>query len=186
MGMLQYAERQLPYNPFSWCSGDIDALPFANSCFDLVFSSLAIQWCESLSSALREVKRVLVPGGHFVFSTLVAGSLMEISQAWRQVDCYNHVNQYDTFETQLQQVAASGFESDLFKQQTKVLYYPDVSFLLKELRALGVNTVTKSASLGLMTRSRLLAFRDAYENLRSPNGLPLTYQVVYGALRKSN
>lgn len=186
MGMLQHARRHLPYNPFSWCSGNIDALPFADSCFDLVFSSLAIQWCESLSSALREVQRVLTPGGHFVFSTLAAGSLMELSQAWRHVDNYNHVNQYDPFDTQLQQVIASGFKSDIFKQQTTVLHYSDASFLLKELRALGVNTVTKNASLGLMTRSRLLAFRDAYENLRSPNGLPLTYQVVYGALRKSN
>ena len=186
MGMLQHAKRHLPDNPFSWCSGDIEALPFTNDCFDLVFSSLAIQWCESLSSVLKEVQRTLKPGGHFVFSTLARDSLTELSQAWCQVDGYSHVNQYDTFDAQLQQVAASDFEPGFLKQQAEVLHYPDTSLLLKELRALGVNTVTEGACSGLMTRRRLLAFRDAYENLRRPSGLPLTYQVVYGALRKPN
>ncbi|OQX33341.1 MAG: malonyl-[acyl-carrier protein] O-methyltransferase BioC [Oceanospirillales bacterium LUC14_002_19_P2] len=184
MGMLQHAQRQLSAPAFSWCAGDIEALPFASDCFDLVFSSLAIQWCESLTSVLQEVQRILKPGGYFVFSSLASGSLMELAQAWRKVDGYSHINHYETLDVRTQQVAASGFESGSLKQQAEVLHYPDVNVLLKELRALGVNTVTEGARQGLMTRRRLLLFRDAYETLRVPAGLPLTYQVVYGVLRK--
>jgi len=46
---------------------DIEKLPFADETFDLVFSSLSMQWCNDLNAALLEAKLVLKPGGLFVF-----------------------------------------------------------------------------------------------------------------------
>ena len=184
MGMLQHAQHRLSEFALSWCAGDIEALPFASDCFDLVFSNLAIQWCTSLISVLQEVQRILKPGGYFVFSSLASGSLAELACAWRKVDGYSHINHYETVDVQMRQITASAFESCSLTQQAEVLHYPDVNVLLRELRALGVNTVMEGGRQGLMTRRRLLAFRDAYETLRMSAGLPLTYQVVYGVLRK--
>jgi len=36
----------------------------------------------------------------------------------------------------------------------------------------------------LTGRARMLALLNAYEQFRQPQGLPATYQVVYGVLRK--
>ena len=40
---------------------DIERLPFADNSFDLVFSSLSMQWCNDLNAALLEARRVLKP-----------------------------------------------------------------------------------------------------------------------------
>ena len=63
MGMLKEAKNR-HYEKVKWCSGDIEALPFANASIDLAFSNLAVQWCQ-LSDVLNEVARVLRPGGFF-------------------------------------------------------------------------------------------------------------------------
>jgi len=47
-------------------------LPFASGALDLVTSSIAYHWLSDASAALREIRRVLAPGGHFVLGTLVA------------------------------------------------------------------------------------------------------------------
>ncbi len=48
-------------------------LPLATATFDLAWSNLAVQWCGNLSTALRELYRVVRPGGVVAFTTLVQG-----------------------------------------------------------------------------------------------------------------
>lgn len=183
MGMLRHAQYQNNgHKNIHWCSGDIESLPFGQASFDLVCSSLAIQWC-SLNKVLAEVTRVLKPGGYFVFSTLAENSLYELDVAWRAIDEPMRVNQFDAFIHQSAIVDQSGMEVCLFSEIPETLYYPDVFSLLRELKSLGVNTVL-AGQQGLMTRSKFLRLQHAYETCRTEAGLPLTYQVIYGVLRK--
>ena len=183
MGMLKFAQHRSKHLPsLQWCSGDIEALPFRDGSFDLVFSSLAIQWCQ-LKTVLQEAYRVLTPGGQFVFSTLAGGSLVELDLAWQAVAETNRVNQFDSFESQSLSVKNSTFDALSFDQRAETLFYSDVVSLLKELKALGVNTVL-SGHQGLMTRNKLQGLQVAYEIRRAEQGLPLTYQVIYGVLQK--
>ena len=46
-----------------YLAGDIESLPLATATFDLAWSNLAVQWCGNLSTALRELYRVVRPGG---------------------------------------------------------------------------------------------------------------------------
>ena len=185
MGMLQFARQQsCDQTSLNWCSGDIEALPFKSDCFDLVFSSLAIQWCH-LEQVLQEVSRVLKPGGQFVFSTLANGSLRELDAAWMGVAQSNRVNQFDSVERQHRTVMEGALETLTFSHQAETLYYPNLISLLKELKALGVNTVL-AGHQGLMTRTRLQGLQQAYERYRVIDGLPLTYQVIYGVLQKTH
>ena len=67
--MLDHAAlRQGPDNRIEWHQADALALPFANATFDLVCCQFGAMFFPDRSSAYREAKRVLRPGGHFLFS----------------------------------------------------------------------------------------------------------------------
>lgn len=48
---------------------DAEALPFASGAFDLVTTNMVLEHLEQPARVLREVARVLAPGGKFVFVT---------------------------------------------------------------------------------------------------------------------
>lgn len=179
-GMLSFARQQ--YSGVKWCSGDIEALPFLDESFDIVFSSMAIQWC-SLQKVLEEACRVLQPGGWFIFSTLAAGTMQELRQAWAAVDGYSHVNGFESYRVQKNTLQQSAFRVHSFRQQTEIVYYPSVIQLLRDLKALGVNTVP-SRQQGLVSKGRITQMQKAYGQFRTEAGLPLSYQVLYGTLYK--
>ena len=67
--MLDYAAaRQAPDSRIKWRQADALALPFEHAAFDLVCCQFGAMFFPDRSSAYREAKRVLKPGGHFLFS----------------------------------------------------------------------------------------------------------------------
>src|SRR5690606_16978167 len=60
---------------------DIAALPFPDHCFDMVFSSLTLQWVASqqLEETLTALTRHLKPGGMLAVAIIGDGSLQELS-----------------------------------------------------------------------------------------------------------
>ncbi len=67
--MLDYAaSRQAPDDRLKWRQADAMALPFENAAFDLVCCQFGAMFFPDRSTAYREAKRVLKPGGHFLFN----------------------------------------------------------------------------------------------------------------------
>ena len=67
--MLDYAaSRQAPDSRIQWRQADALALPFANAAFDLVCCQFGAMFFPDRSAAYREAKRVLNPGGHYLFN----------------------------------------------------------------------------------------------------------------------
>lgn len=67
--MLDYAaSRQAPDSRIEWRQADAMALPFEDAAFDLVCCQFGAMFFPNRSSAYREAKRVLKPGGHFLFN----------------------------------------------------------------------------------------------------------------------
>jgi SAM-dependent methyltransferase len=60
-GMLAVAERLSP--TLQWKQGRADALPFADESFDVVASQFGLMFFPDPAKALREMMRVLIPGG---------------------------------------------------------------------------------------------------------------------------
>ena len=67
--MLDYAaSRQGADSRIQWRQADAMALPFADGAFDLVCCQFGAMFFPDRSSAYREARRVLRPGGHFLFN----------------------------------------------------------------------------------------------------------------------
>ncbi|WP_404926787.1 class I SAM-dependent methyltransferase [Mesorhizobium sp. ORM16] len=67
--MLDYAaSRQPPDGRITWRQADALALPFEDATFDLVCCQFGAMFFPDRPSAYREARRVLRPGGHFLFS----------------------------------------------------------------------------------------------------------------------
>ncbi|MEZ9417734.1 class I SAM-dependent methyltransferase, partial [Vibrio sp. 10N.286.49.E1] len=53
IGMLKKAKQRCGKSVSLYQQADAEQLPFQDGCFDVVFSSLALQWCDDLSLPLR-------------------------------------------------------------------------------------------------------------------------------------
>ena len=181
-GMLREARRhQQLWRRFERVCGDALRLPLADASVDVVFSSLMLQWCQPLDTALAECRRVLKPDGFFAFSTFGPDTLHELRGAWASADGYNHVNHFvDVHEVGDALVRAGLMEPVLDVDRVEV-GYPDALSLMRDLKAIGAHNVTAGRPRALVGRARLKRVQDAYEAFRRDDRLPATYEVIYGA-----
>ncbi|MFT5635074.1 MAG: malonyl-CoA O-methyltransferase [Cognaticolwellia sp.] len=170
-----------------WLEADAYKIPLQDNSIDLVYSNLMIQWCDPLDLVLNEVMRVLKPGGLFVFSTLVDGTLFELKSAWAQVDNDQHVIDFKP-ESDIRPLF-DGTDRKLLdaKQQDIVLEYENVLHLAHELKSLGANHVPKKQGKGLAGKDKWQKMTKNYQDFLEPSGIyPATYKVFSGLVIKLN
>lgn len=176
-GMLRHARQTSPMLS-RWVAADAEALPLRANSQDLIFSSLALQWCPDLGCVLREAYRALRPGGYLAFNTLLEGSLHELRTAWRAVDDFVHVNRFMPAGELQHILAASEFVDWRCEVEEHRLYYQRLGELTHELKALGAHNVNPGRPGGLTGRARLRLLTDAYDTFRTDQGLPASWQVA--------
>ena len=67
--MLDYAASMQPPDPrIKWHQADALALPFEDSRFDLIVCQFGAMFFPDRTAGYREARRVLKPGGHFIFN----------------------------------------------------------------------------------------------------------------------
>jgi len=159
-------------------AGDLEHLPLADASLDLYWSSLAVQWCD-LAKTLAEARRVLKPGGQLSLASLGPATFHELRTAFANVDDYRHTLNFHTPEEIAQIAAAAGLVAVDVQKSTKTTHYPDFKTLLKAVKAIGANQLGSGRRTSLMSRTDFQRAEKAIEALRTPAGLPLTYDVIY-------
>lgn len=181
-GMLREARRhQRLWRRFARLCGDALRVPLRDASVDLVFSSLMLQWCEPLTAALAEVRRVLAPGGFFAFSTFGADTLHELRHAWAQADGYNHVNHFPDVHEVGDALVHAGLTEPVLDIDRIEVGYADARTLMRDLKAIGARNATAGRPRTLAGRARLERVEHAYEGFRRDGRLPATYEVIFGA-----
>ncbi|TKI07404.1 malonyl-ACP O-methyltransferase BioC [Martelella alba] len=160
-----------------YLAGDIERMPLGTHQADACFSNLALQWCDDLPRALSELYRVTRPGGLIAFSTLAEGSLGELAHAWRQVDDGEHINRFLSPRTIAQSLRPYRYRLQSVRHR---LYYSRLLPLLQDIKGVGAGYLHAGRSAGLGGSQRLRRLDAAWE--RQPDGLPLTYDVIYGLI----
>lgn len=182
-GMLAYAKSRHHNSKLNWHLGDAQQLPLtlldSAKGYDLIISSLAIQWCKDLDAVFSGVAHFLTEDGVFHCATLGPQTLHQLKWAWSQVDDYQHVNDFVSLDT-LRNTLENHFVEVDIECESIELKYRSVQQLTKDLKQLGASNRNTQAAQGLMGVARLRKMIQAYESLRDSHGqLPVTYEVYY-------
>jgi len=168
--------------PWVLCA-DMEQLPLADQSFDLVVSAASLQWVNDLDRVFAEVRRVLAPGGLWLFSTFGPDTLRELRTAFADVDDSEtpHVNAFLDMHDIGDALVRAGFADPVMDQERITLTYPDFPSLLRELRGVGVRNALAGRGRGLFGPRRLRAVGAAYAARFEEQGhLPASWEVVYG------
>lgn len=166
--------------PLKWCCADISRLPLADASVDLLFTSLAVQWCNDPASLYAGFRRVLKPGGLLLFTTFGPDTLIELRHSWAAADGKAHVNDFLDMHDIGDALVQAGFAEPVMDVERMVLTYPSVQGLMRELKATGAHNVTEARRHTLTGPGRLRAMLKAYEQFKDGDRYPATYEVIYG------
>lgn len=175
--MLEEAQRQAAADHY--LLADIEAIPLADAQFDLAWSNLAVQWCDNLQVAIAELYRLVRPGGRVAFTTLIAGSLPEVAQAWQAVDGRPHVNRFMPVEAV--HAALSGWRYRHYQPSIRLMF-PDALSAMRSLKGTGATHLHEGRNHRPLTRSQLRQLQLAWPQQQ---GLcPLTYHLFIGIIER--
>ncbi len=185
-GMLRQARSAVPWHqrwlrrgPAPVC-GDLEQLPLAGGTIDLAWSNLALQWVNALPRAFAEIRRVLAPGGLFMFTTFGPDTLKELRTAQSGTDGHTHVSSFIDMHDIGDMLVKAGYADPVIDMETFTLTYPDVRSLMRDLKAIGAHNAATDRPPVLKGRAWLTAVERNYEPLRRDGKLPATFEVVYG------
>lgn len=159
---------------------DIENLPLANASVNLIWSNLAIQWCNNLDQVFEEFHRVLQPEGLLMFSTFGPDTLKELrvaTQAEGQTSVSRFIDMHDIGDA----LVRAGFSAPVLDVERFTLTYDDVKSVMKDLKSIGAHNAAEGRARGLQGRGFLAELAKKYEQFRQHDGkLPATFEVVYG------
>jgi len=187
MGMLQAARGTSSWwsklfagNTKQYVCADMEALPVKASSMDMVWSNLAVQWCNDLPATLAELQRVLKVDGLLMFSTFGPDTLKEIRLAFQGVDGYNHLNRFADMHDIGDMLVVGGFADPVMDMEYITLTYDDVKSVMQDLRSIGAHNATAGRATGMMGKKTWSRVLENYERLRRDGRLPATFEVIYG------
>jgi len=164
----------------SFVNAEAECLPFADNSMDFIYSSLTLQWVNSLDLALQECQRVLRPGGMLLFSTFGPDTLKELRHSWQTVDQNSHVNDFIDMHDVGDAMLRAQFAEPVMDVENFTLTYSDVYKLMHDLKAIGAHNVTSQRAKGLTGKAHFKQLEKHYETFRQQGVLPASYEVVYG------
>ncbi|MEN0612962.1 malonyl-ACP O-methyltransferase BioC [Klebsiella indica] len=162
-----------------YVAGDIESMPLADCCVDLAWSNLAVQWCDNLATAINELCRVVRPGGRVAFSTLLAGSLPELNQAWRAIDDLPHSNRFLSERAVSQALAGRRVTS---RVHVITLSFTDALSAMRSLKGIGATHLHRGRTPAPLSRGKLRQLQIAWPQQQGQ--CPLTYYLFTGVIER--
>jgi malonyl-CoA O-methyltransferase len=160
---------------------DMERLPFADQSFDLLYSSLALPWCNDLQATLREFARVARPGALLLFSSFGPATLRELAVSWQALDERPHVHRFIDMHDVGDAMMAAGFDQPVVDAETIRVEYGALRDLLDDLHNSGASNADVGRRRGLTTPGQLRALEQSYrEHGFEQERYIASYEIVYG------
>jgi len=170
-------------------NGACEAMPFGAESFDLIVSNLAYQWVTDLAAAFSEVKRVLLPGGYFSFSTLGPATLNELQASLEEADKGRHRFTFTPFASidEIEKaLKLAGLKLVNLQEKTILRPYESALHLLKRLKQIGASARGEVPEGALSSGTFLKKVMGVYEEkFALPEGaVGATYEVFFVTAKK--
>lgn len=163
-----------------------EQLPFADSSFDGVFSSLMLQWSNTPLRVFEEIARVLKPGGTAIIATFTKGTLCELEAAFHALDDATHVSDFLTRKTLEDDARVAGLLLRSSESDTIIQQHDSLLGLMRSLKDIGAAHKESGRRRSLMTPRQLQRIESSYRSRFAQTGaLPASWQVLYMQLEKS-
>lgn len=134
-------------------NGNAESLPFADMTFDLVISSLMLQWPRNKPKVVQEIYRVTKPGAYSIITVLIKPSLYELQQAWSLVDNKTHTLDFLECSFYRQLFTNSGFKEVSWLTWHETCYFADLQQLLNHFKLTGTNLPQSLHSKHIYTKN---------------------------------
>lgn len=162
-------------------NADMNALPFADGVFDLVFSNQVIHWADSIPQLFKELNRVMRVNGCLMFSSLGPDTFKELSAAWSLVDSYAHINPFLDMHDIGDSLLHEQFVDPVMDMDQLTVHYDSLKLALTSLKQQGVRNINPKRRPGLTGKKTWTQFCAAYESFKTTeNKYPISYEIVYG------
>lgn len=187
MGMLKQTasqdssiKRLLGLSRQSEVCADIEQLPLQSASVDILWSNLAMQWCNDLDAAFSEAHRVMQADGLLMFSTFGPDTLKELRVASAADPDHVHVSRFIDMHDIGDAIVRAGFSAPVLDVERFTLTYDDVMAVMRDLKAIGAHNAADGRARGLLGKGFLQQLTQNYEQFRIGGKLPATFEVVYG------
>jgi len=179
--MLLRARSKSPrwFNRQSFVCARAQRLCLADNCLQLVCSNLMLPWIEDVQQVLRETYRVLDSGGLLMLSHLGPQTLIELRQAFSQVDQATHINAFMDMHDLGDGLSQAGFRDVVVDAERLTISYSSFKALLRDVRALGAGNANHGRSSGLMGRGSLDKLERAYESFRDGGQYLVSIELIF-------
>jgi len=166
---------------------DEEALPFAESQFDLVLSNLSLHWVNDLPGCFRQIQQSLKPDGLFLATMLGGETLRELRHALNAAE----IEIEDGMSARLSPFAdlkdvgnlltRAGFTLPVADKEVITVSYPDAFKLMSDLRGMGENNANVLRRKCFSRRATLMrAAEICHQEFADENGrIPVTFEVLY-------
>ncbi|MEO5332622.1 MAG: methyltransferase domain-containing protein [Magnetococcus sp. YQC-5] len=175
-------------------TGDPIHLPFPRHHFDLVLANMILHWMVDPMAALREMRRVLKPGGILLLATMGAGTLGELKTTLAQTDQHHYgrtwirVPEFTTLLGLGDMLTATGFVRSVADRDFMRPMLPDTATLLAELRRMGAGNPHRQRPPGLMGKGYPKLLATTYQHLfgQANGSIPVTLEILFGHAWKAD
>lgn len=143
-------------------NGDMEIMPFKNSSFGNLYSSLALQWANDRNKVFAEIHRVMKNNGKCLIATFGPETLREMKRTIRKVSGKEHVIAFPDMEIIRQEMANAGFKEIEIEIIRFHRFYESVFDLMKKIKGVGGNNKNEERGNPL-TKSDLIQIEKNYE-----------------------
>ncbi|KAM5163533.1 arginine-hydroxylase NDUFAF5, mitochondrial [Mantella aurantiaca] len=165
---------------------DEEFLPFRNSTFDLVVSSLSLHWVNDLPRTFHEVHRVLKEDGVFIGAMFGGETLYELrcslqlAELEREGGFSPHVSPFTAVNDLGNLLGRAGFNMLTVDTDEIQVHYPGMFELMKDLQGMGESNCAWNRRC-LLHRDSMIAAAAIYREMygEEDGSVPATFQIYY-------
>jgi malonyl-CoA O-methyltransferase len=165
-------------------NGDAVQLPLVDASMDAAVSSLCYQWVSNQQQAFAELHRVLKPNARAIIASLGRETLHELRACASATQVPLSLLPMRAMDDVLEDIRTAGFEVSLADCRHELRYYPTVSALMDSMRAIGAGNNFTKPSIHPLSPKRWIALVKEYEQQRTVEGIPATWEHHFFVLHK--